>query len=591
MLKGFLRLLPLVPAVIQVWAGVPWAHGANDSSQPGPNPVGVQVPQVRDTVYGKVEGVDDSARSGTYYWKGVPFAKPPVGALRWHSPLEPEPWTTPLATKAFANASVQTGRIFGPGLHNTYDASIGTSLNQAVGSEDSLYLNIWRPASNATNLPVIYFIHGGSNITGYCADPVYDGSALARSANSVVVTAHYRLGVFGWFNLPQMKSGTDLQGDSGNYGTLDQILTLKFIHRNIASFGGNPGNVTVMGQSAGAINAMALLTSPLVVNATPQLIHRAILMSGGLALPEELPNFCIPFLQPASYSRRQGQALLNALLIADHLATEDTVESYVAGHTRFQMAVYLRSKSPAEILKQVTTALTPAGLGWTAPNGSVVADSPLSAIKAGRYLKVPLLLSNTRDETKLFTPFLALSPALGGVPGLCVGEATQFSLMMNFHADGVPVLTEGDLINKAYLPADRKGTGYNARLAKLNELFFIPNRDALLKALTQNQTNIWYCQFNWDREPAPWSTVYGAAHAFDLPFVFGNFGPSVFSNAISSSANEGGRLALSAAMMAAIGAFARNGDPNDPALGIQWPDWPKTLIFDATLTDKKFSVQ
>ena len=544
-------------------------------------------------MYGKVEGVDDTAHSGTYFWKGVPFARPPVGALRWHAPLEPEPWTAPLAVKTFANASVQAGRIFGPGLHNTYDASIGTSLNQAVGSEDGLYLNIWRPASSATKLPVIYFIHGGSNITGYCADPVYDGAALARSAKAVVVSANYRLGVLGWFNLPQLKSGTDLQGDSGNYGTLDQILALKFISRNISTFGGNPGNVTVLGQSAGANDAVALLTSPLVVSATPQLIHRAILMSGGLALAEELPNFSIPLLQPASYSQRQGQALLNALLIADGLATEDTIATYVADRTGLQLAAYLRSKSPAEMIKQVMTKLTPAGLGWTTPipDGSVVADSPLAAIKAGKYLKVPLLLSYTRDETKLFTQFLALSPALGGVPGLLVGEAAQLNLMMNFHAEATPTLAEADLINQTYLPADRKNTGYNARLTRLNELFFLPNRDALLKALTRKQADIWYCQFSWDKEPAPWNTVFGAAHAFDLPFVFGNFGPSVFSNVICSPANEGGRLALSAAMMAAIGAFARNGDPNDPALGVLWPVWPKTMTFDATLTEKKLSVQ
>jgi para-nitrobenzyl esterase len=287
------------------------------------------VSQVRDTAYGKVEGVDDQARSGTYFWKGVPFARPPVGALRWRAPLEPEPWSTPLQTKTFGPASLQCGRMFGPGLHNTYDSSIGASLNQAVGSEDSLYLNIWRPATNATNLPVIYFIHGGSNVTGYCADPVYDGAALARSANALIVTGNYRLGVFGWFNFPQLQGGTGPQDASGNFGTLDQFLTLKFIQRNIVGFGGDPGNVTVMGQSAGAIDALALLTSPRIVNASPRLIHRAILMSGGLALADELPKFCIPMLHPASYSQRQAQALLKALLITDGLATDDILATYL----------------------------------------------------------------------------------------------------------------------------------------------------------------------------------------------------------------------------------------------------------------------
>jgi para-nitrobenzyl esterase len=98
-------------------------------------------------------------------------------------------------------------------------------------------------------------------------------------------------------------------------------------------------------------------------------------------------------------------------------------------------------------------------------------------------------------------------------------------------------------------------------------------------------------RLHWDKEPVPWDTVYGAAHALDLPFAFGNFGPSVFSKVLCSPANEGGRLALSTAMMAALGAFARTGDPNDPALGVPWPVWPRTLFWDATLTDKQLSVQ
>jgi para-nitrobenzyl esterase len=164
-------------------------------------------------------------------------------------------------------------------------------------------------------------------------------------------------------------------------------------------------------------------------------------------------------------------------------------------------------------------------------------------------------------------------------------------MMMNFDGDAAPTLTEKDLINPAYLPVDTKVTGYFARLAKLNDLFFIANRDAMLKALEARQSNIWYYQFNWDQEPAPWNVVYGSAHLLDLPFVFGNFGPSAFSNTLNSTANKGGRLALSEAMMSAIGAFARNGDPNHAALGLTWPAWPGKLVFDATATDKNISVQ
>ena len=152
-------------------------------------------------------GSDLSAASGTYAWKGVPFAKPPVGELRWKAPADPDAWTSPRLTQQFGNACAQASRLYGPGLNNKYDATIGTSLGQTVGSEDCLYLNIWRPASAATQLPVIVWVHGGSNISGYTADPVYDGANLARTANAVIVTVNYRLGVLGFFNLGQLKTG------------------------------------------------------------------------------------------------------------------------------------------------------------------------------------------------------------------------------------------------------------------------------------------------------------------------------------------------------------------------------------------------
>jgi para-nitrobenzyl esterase len=134
-------------------------------------------------------------------------------------------------------------------------------------------------------------------------------------------------------------------------------------------------------------------------------------------------------------------------------------------------------------------------------------------------------------------------------------------------------------------------TGYNARTDLLNKIFFIASRDNVLNALKSQQSNIWYYQFDWDKEPAPWNDVYGAAHAFDLEFLFGNFGPNVFSNAQNSTANKGGRLALSKAMMDSLGAFARNGDPNNATLGVTWPVWPTVLHFDASLTDKQITVQ
>ena len=135
-------------------------------------------------------------------------------------------------------------------------------------------------------------------------------------------------------------------------------------------------------------------------------------------------------------------------------------------------------------------------------------------------------------------------------------------------------------------------TGFNAKTELLNQLFLVAAADNVLTTLIAQQNDVWYYRFEWDEEPAPFNDIYGAAHAFDLAFAFGNFGPSLFSNVANSTANRPGRLALSHAMMASLGAFARRGDPNAPrALGVTWPIWPAKLIFDATPTDTSISVQ
>jgi para-nitrobenzyl esterase len=550
-------------------------------------------PTVRATTAGRVQGSNDSTKSGTYAWKGVSFANAPTCALRWKAPADPDTWTDTKTTTQFAGACVQYGRIYGPGANNTYDATIAATLNQAVGSEDCLYLNIWRPANDDGGLPVILFIHGGSNVSGYTADPVYDGAALAKAANAVVVTANYRLGIFGWLNVPQLKEGTNPADDSGNFATLDNIKALQFINKNIANFGGDAGNVTVMGQSAGAINVYALLTSPLVVNASPKLMHRAMPMSGGISLASNVPPGSLPTLNPASTALAQGNALLYNLVIGDGLATDTaSAQAYVATQTSAQIAAYLRSKSPGTLLTTLLTKLAALGLAGSGPipEGTVLPVDPIAAINAGNYLKVPVLASNTRDEAKLFPTFLALAPALGGASGRLVSDATLFTTQLNYNPNAAPTVTIDQWIPAQYLPVTTPVTGFNARTDLLNAIFFGTSRDNVMTALKSQQANVWYYRFDWDEEPAPWNDIYGAAHAFDLPFVFGNFGPSLFSNVANSTANSAGRLALSGAMMSTVAAFARSGDPNNATLGVTWTAWPSQLWFDATASDRSISL-
>lgn len=551
-------------------------------------------PLLRPTCYGMLKGSDDSAATGTWAWRGIPFARPPVGALRWKAPRDPESWQGVRDATAFGPAAVQYGRVYGPGSHNTYDETIGTTLNQAVGSEDCLYLNIWRPADAGTDLPVIVFIHGGSNVSGYTADPLYDGATLARSANAVVVSVNYRLGLFGWLSLPQLRDGTSADDDSGNFAVLDQVQALRFVQRNIAAFGGDAGNVTVMGQSAGAINVYALLVCPQVVQASPPLLHRAVPMSGGISLASNLPPGSFPIILPQAVYQAQGAALLQHLLIATGLATDAAgAQAWAAERSAAEVAGWLRDQSPEVLLTTLFTRLTPLGLAGSGPipEGTVVPVDPIAAIAAGQYRKVPVLASTTRDEGKLFPTFLALSPLLGGVSGRLVSDALLFRTQFDYDPDAPPTQRIEDWIPSAYLPASTPETGFTARTELLNRLFFGASRDNVLNTLKAQQAEVWYSRFDWDEEPAPWDEIYGAAHLFDVPFALGNFGPSLFDRVAFSQANAPGRLALSATMMATIATFARTGQPQHDGLGVDWPAWPAALVFDADATRARIRIE
>nr|WP_222623115.1 carboxylesterase family protein [Ramlibacter cellulosilyticus] len=538
----------------------------------------------RTTASGPVVGVDASRSDGTLSWKGLPFAAPPVGALRWRAPADPAPWTQPRAADRFAAACVQTGRLYGPGLNNRYDATIGSTLGQTLGSEDCLYLNVWTPAERAAApRPVIVFVHGGSNITGYTADPVYDGAALARTAGAVVVTVNYRLGIFGFLDLPALKTG-NAQDDSGNFALLDIVKALEFVQRDIAAFGGDPARVTLMGQSAGAVNVYALLASPMLAARTQPLFHRVIALSGGISTAASLPRGAIPGVLPRSVWSTRGQALLAQSLVADGSAADAAAATALAAtRSAAEHAAYLRARTPDQLLTVVRTRLAPLGMSASnpIPDGVVVAADPIAAIRAGQYVRVPVLAGITRDETKLFPQLLALRPDLGGVSGRLLDDAAVFRLAHGYDAEAPPASRIEDWVPAAYLPADRPATGFDARTRELNRLWFEAIRDDVLGALRSRQDAVWGYRFDWDALPPPFDVVFGAAHTFDLPFVFGNFGPSLYARIAFTRANEPGRLALSRVMMQSVGTFAATGDPNTPALGTRWPAWPGRMVFDA----------
>lgn len=574
-----MRLLSRAHSALAALVILALAGCGGGSSAPPPPPAAD--PLERATTFGPVVGIDDAAATGTHSWKGIPYASAPVGALRWMPPVDPQPWTAPRAARSFASACVQSGRLYGPGSNNRYDATIGTTLGTTLGSEDCLYLNVWAPAgAEAGSKPVIVWVHGGSNITGYTADPVYDGANLARTADAVVVSVNYRLGIFGWLNVAQLRTGDPLT-DSGDFAMLDLIHALKFVQGNIAAFGGDPGKVTLMGQSAGSVNVLALMTSPVVTAARPQLFHRLVELSGGISTAATIRMGGVPSIVDRSVFAQQGDALLAESLIADGTAADLTqAQDWIAARTPAQVAAYLRGKSPDELLSVVRGPLTAQNIAGSNPiaDGNVLPVDPIAAIRAGNYLKVPVLAGITRDEVKLFPQLLVW---LSAPNGRLLTDAQVFDIAHHYDPDGAPSTQVEDWIHPFYLPVTDPVTGFNVYTDFLNQYWFIEGRNDLLNSLQMQQSDIWHYQFEWDELPAPFDDIFGAAHAFDLPFLFGNFGPSLYSNISFTQANRPGRLALSNAMMRSLGAFARTGNPNDPSLGVTWPRWPATLVFDA----------
>lgn len=211
--------------------------------------------------------LEGSAENGAQSFKGIPYAAPPVGDLRWRPPQPPSdlPHSQSYEARAFRSDCMQI----------PFESIVGTPINTEP-SEDCLYLNVWRPADTdvGANLPVIVWIHGGGFVNGGSSQDIYDGAAMARG-DVIFVTFNYRLGRFGFFAHPALSA--EGKGPSGNYGFMDQIAALNWVKGNISAFGGDPDNVTVIGESAGGVSVLNLMGSP----AARGLFQRAVVMSGG----------------------------------------------------------------------------------------------------------------------------------------------------------------------------------------------------------------------------------------------------------------------------------------------------------------------
>lgn len=312
------------------------------------------------TQAGVVRGVEGA---GVRAFLGVPYARRPVGELRWRAPQPVEPWKGRRdATRIGSDCTQAVGR----------KAILGGGGGIVVGSEDCLYLNIYAPAgARDTQMPVMVYVPGGAFTVGSGAN--YDPSRLAAEQGRVVVAINYRLGALGWLAHPQMAKDGD--GVGGNFGLMDQQAALRWVRDNIAGFGGDPGNITLFAESAGAWSACYLMASP----GSEGLFHQVILQSGGCLEPSSLV--------PAQEAAKSGPAFAEAL----GCAGEDQI-----GCLR---------KTPAwRVARAPSLRAGINGLGSWGPvyGDRTTPENPAVAFHEARYVRTPVMVGTNLDEGRLF---------------------------------------------------------------------------------------------------------------------------------------------------------------------------------------------
>jgi para-nitrobenzyl esterase len=523
------------------------------------------------TAFGIVNGYAYDA--GTWVWKGVPYAKPPVGALRWKAPLDPDPWTN--VREATASCSECTQQVY-----NQY----WVSSNAFIGSENCLYLDIYAPNTTATNLPVYFYIHGGSNNFGSAKQ--YDGSYLAKRGNIIVVYVQYRLAALGFLTHPALRTSGTVQDQSGNYGTLDHLKALNWVKNNIAAFGGDPTKVVVGGQSAGAHNTMNLIVSPLAAG----LFRGAFPESAAMA----------PYTVAAADT--MTNTTIKGLLIRDGLATDAaSATTYLNGMTNAQIETYLRSKTAELVMRARRDGTGADGTGSMASHsairdGNVIRDNTWTgAIAAGTYNKMPIAIGTTRYEWKDFM-------ALYGVPVKLIYSGGTVPSSSYSWADLFKVIgVGGTLTLDAVLPTQTDKDLYQVIGDLYSRKWKATGVDEITRALKTNDpsNSVYAYLFKWsgggDPARADFATLFGAAHSMDIPFFQGRTTDAW--NYSFTAANQTGRVALQGAMMDYLISFVKTLNPNSSGSTLlTWPQWdnaaggPKVITFDADLNNYVMSI-
>ena len=504
--------------------------------------VGAADPVTRRTLAGGTV-VGGAGRYGSHAWLGIPYAAPPTGDRRWRAPAPAAPWSGDHEALAFGRACPQLASPMG----GVSDARPGTP----VGDEDCLTLNLWAPPfapaavpTGTGRLPVMVWIHGGGNTIGYAAR--YDGGNLAASQRMVVVSVQYRLGPLGWLRHRALRASAASPAEaSGNFALLDLIQALEWVRQNVASFGGDPGNVTIFGESAGGQNVFMLL----LARPARGLFHRAIAESGGLWMnsvveAEHAVDDPAPGLPNSS-----EDVLVKLLARARTGGDRDAARATRQSMSDEAVATFLRAATPADVLEAYGDA--PGGLidmPRVFGDGTVLpAGEPLDHLaRDGGWNRVPVLLGTNRDENRLF---LSADP-----------QHVRWLL--------------------GFLPRLRDEQRYLVTAEYQSRMWKATGADEPAAALRTVEPGVFAYRFDWDEQPVvlgtDLATIYGAAHAFEIPFVFGHFDMGPGANALFDRDGEPSRLELARAMMSYWTEFARGGDPARGRDGDlpRWSPWP-----------------
>jgi para-nitrobenzyl esterase len=463
-------------------------------------------------------------------FKGIPFAQPPEADLRWRPPRARKPW----------GGMRDATRFSAPCAQNSGGHMLETS------SEDCLYLNVWTPQwPPEARLPVMFWIHGGGNYGGTASTNNFDGESLARHG-VVVVTANYRLTIFGFFAHPELTRESP-HHSSGNYGVLDQIAALEWVRDNIARLGGDSGNVTVFGQSAGAVDANVLMTSPMAKG----LFHRVIAESGTVTRNPDSATLGMTALGAVMAVKEGAVTYSDAPLLAEaekrgqELAVALNAPQRIVNGVPRDTIPYLRTLPAADLLKPVAAprmAIGPAN--GVVVDGWVFPKAPAEVFATGQELRVPLLLgNNARERTPLETAPGDLANAAKAMYGALAEKAAAL------YGFGVS-------------PGPQPDPLYGGTAAQwvVDTMYRCPVVSQLL--WHAGAGNPAY-EYQFDHAP-PGREAVGAVHGAEVPFVFGLPGAN---NARYTAADQ----EISAALQEYWTGFAKTGSPGRAGL----PQWPK----------------